>query len=113
MKEKLNAGKEYLANLSRKTKIIAAGVLAAIVVGAVIITVALNHKDYVTLFTNVTEDETTEILAKLQEMQVQYTSDGSVQVLSAPGGNHGFLPGDHRTCRRRRGEAGGVPRIPV
>lgn len=77
MKEKLNAGKEYLANLSRKTKIIAAGVLAAIVVGAVIITVALNHKDYVTLFTNVTEDETTEILAKLQEMQVQYTSDGS------------------------------------
>lgn len=77
MKEKLNAVKEYLANLSRKTKIIAAAVLAAIVVGAVVITVALNHKDYVVLFTNVTEEETTEILAKLQEMNIQYTSDGS------------------------------------
>lgn len=77
MKEKLNAVKEYLANLSRKTKIIAVAVLAAIVAGAIIITVVLNHKDYVTLFTNVTEDETTEILAKLQEMQIQYTSDGS------------------------------------
>lgn len=77
MKEKLNAVKEYLANLSRKTKIIAVAVLAAIVAGAIIITVVLNHKDYVTLFTNVTEEETTEILAKLQEMQIQYTSDGS------------------------------------
>lgn len=77
MKEKLSAVKEYLANLSRKTKIIAIAVIAAIIVGAIIITVWLNHKDYVTLYTDVTEDETTEILAKLQEMNVQYTSDGS------------------------------------
>ncbi|MCI8561239.1 MAG: flagellar M-ring protein FliF [Dorea sp.] len=77
MKEKLNAVKEYLANLSRKTKIIAIAVIAAIIVGAIIITVLLNHKDYVILYTNVTEEETTEILAKLQEMKVQYTSDGS------------------------------------
>ncbi|MBC5744598.1 flagellar M-ring protein FliF [Lachnospiraceae bacterium MD308] len=77
MKEKLNAVKEYLANLSRKTKIIAIAVLAAIIVGAIIITVWLNRKDYVTLYTDVTEEETTEILAKLQEMNVQYTSDGS------------------------------------
>ncbi len=77
MKEKLNTVKEYLTNLSRKTKIIAVAVLAAIVVGAIVITLVLNHKDYVTLFTNVTEEETTEILAKLQEMNVHYTSDGS------------------------------------
>lgn len=77
MKEKLNAVKEYLANLSRKTKIIAIAVLAAIIVGAIIITVWLNRKDYVVLYTDVTEEETTEILAKLQEMNVQYTSDGS------------------------------------
>ena len=67
MKEKLNTVKEYLMNLSRKTKIIAIAVLAAIVVGAVVIALVLNHKDYVTLFTNVTEEETTQILAKLQE----------------------------------------------
>lgn len=77
MKEKLSAVKEYLANLGRKTKIIAIAVIAAIIVGAIIITIWLNHKDYVTLYTDVTEEETTEILAKLQEMNVQYISDGS------------------------------------
>ena len=77
MKEKLNTVKEYLMNLSRKTKIIAIAVLAAIVAGAIVIALVLNHKDYVTLFTNVTEEETTQILAKLQEMNVEYTSDGS------------------------------------
>lgn len=77
MKERLNVVKEYLAKINRRTKIIAAIVAAIIVVGAIVITLILNHKDYVVLFSDVTEEETTQILAKLQEMNVEYKSDGS------------------------------------
>lgn len=77
MNERLNVIKEHLAKISRRTKIIAAIVAAIIIVGAIVITLLLNHKDYVVLFSDVTEEETTEILAKLQEMNVEYTSDGS------------------------------------
>ncbi|MCI8708970.1 MAG: flagellar M-ring protein FliF [Dorea sp.] len=77
MKERLNVVKEYLAKINRRTKIIAAIAAAIIVVGAIVITLILNHKDYVVLFSDVTEEETTQILAKLQEMNVEYKSDGS------------------------------------
>lgn len=77
MKERLNVVKEYLAKINRRTKIIAAIVAAIIVVGAIVITLILNHKDYVVLFSDVTEEETTQILAKLQEMNVEYKSDRS------------------------------------
>ena len=74
MKERLNVVKEYLAKINRRTKIIAAIAAAIIVVGAIVITLILNHKDYVVLFSDVTEEETTQILAKLQEMNVEYKS---------------------------------------
>lgn len=77
MKERLDVVKEYLAKINRRTKIIAAIVAAIIIVGAIVITLILNHKDYVVLFSDVTEEETTQILAKLQEMNVEYKSDGS------------------------------------
>lgn len=77
MNERLNVIKEHLAKISRRTKIIAAIVAAIIIVGAIVITLVLNKKDYVVLFSDVTEEETTEILAKLQEMEIEYTSDGS------------------------------------
>lgn len=77
MNERLNVIKERLAKVSRRTKIIAAIAAAIIIVGAIVIALILNHKDYVVLFSDVTEEETTEILAKLQEMNIEYTSDGS------------------------------------
>lgn len=77
MNERLNVIKERLAKVSRRTKIIAAIAAAIIVVGAIVIALILNHRDYVVLFSDVTEEETTEILAKLQEMNIEYTSDGS------------------------------------
>ena len=91
MKERLNVVKEYLAKINRRTKIIAAIAAAIIVVGAIVITLILNHKDYVVLFSDVTEEETTQILAKLQEMNVEYKSDGS--------GRWRILPG--RSWRRK------------
>lgn len=82
MKERLNVVKEYLAKINRRTKIIAAIAAAIIVVGAIVITLILNHKDYVVLFSDVTEEETTQILAKLQEMNIECKSDssGNIQV---------------------------------
>lgn len=77
MNERLNVIKERLAKVSRRTKIIAAIAAAIIIVGAIVIALILNHRDYVVLFSDVTEEETTEILAKLQEMNIEYTSDGS------------------------------------
>lgn len=77
MNERLNVIKERLAKVSRRTKIIAAIAAAVIIVGAIVIALILNHRDYVVLFSDVTEEETTEILAKLQEMNIEYTSDGS------------------------------------
>lgn len=77
MNERLSVIKERLAKVSRRTKIIAAIAAAIIIVGAIVIALILNHRDYVVLFSDVTEEETTEILAKLQEMNIEYTSDGS------------------------------------
>lgn len=83
MKETLKSLKDYLGKLSKKTKITAAIVAAVVIVGAIVITMILNHKDYVVLFSGVTDEETTEILGKLQEMGVEYSyGDGSIRVPS-------------------------------
>lgn len=77
MKERLKSLKEYFGKFSKKTIITAAVVAVIIILGAIAIAFFLNRKDYVTLFTGVTEEETTEILAQLSEMDVEYISDGA------------------------------------
>jgi len=76
MKDRLKSLKEYLGKFSKKTIMTVAIVTVIIIIGAVALALFLNHKDYVILFTGVTEEETTEILSKLSEMDVEYTSDG-------------------------------------
>jgi len=62
MKERLKSIKEYLAKFSKKTLITAAVIAAVVILGAVITAVVLNHKEYETLYTDLTSEEMTEII---------------------------------------------------
>lgn len=80
MKERLKSIKEYLAKFSKKTLITAAIIAAVVILGAVIAALVLNHREYETLYTGLTDEETTEILGKLGEQNIPYTSNGSGQI---------------------------------
>ncbi len=71
LKQILQSIKDLNQKLAKKTKMyIVAGVLLVVFValGAVIF---LNNTPYSTLFTGLTEQETTEVMGKLQEMQIE------------------------------------------
>ncbi|EEG74068.1 flagellar basal-body MS-ring/collar protein FliF [[Clostridium] hylemonae] len=82
IKLKLGQLKDFLGKYSKKTKIIAGTAAVAVIAAAVIIALVLNHKDYTTLFTGVTEEEATKIIGKLQESGVdfQYKENGDILV---------------------------------
>ncbi|RGU92115.1 flagellar M-ring protein FliF [Clostridium sp. AF15-17LB] len=82
IKLKLNQFKEFLGKYSKKTKILAGVITVAVIAAAVIIALVLNHKDYTTLFTGVTEEEATKIIGKLQESGVdfQYKENGDILI---------------------------------
>lgn len=83
IKEKIKASKigEFLGKLGKKTKILIAAVLIVIVAAAIILAVVLNQKDYVVLFSGVTEEEATQIVGKLQEDSVEYQYKGGGTIL--------------------------------
>lgn len=78
----LNQLKGFLGKYSRKTKIVAGLITVLIIAGAVTTALVLNHKDYVTLFSGVTDDEASNIVKKLQESGIdfQYKGDGDIKV---------------------------------
>ncbi len=76
MKDVLKRIKDFWGKFTKKVKILIGAGAAAVLIGAIVIAALLNHKDYVTLFTGITADETTEILGKLQDLGVEYTSSG-------------------------------------
>lgn len=84
IKEKIKGNKavEFFGKLGKKAKILIIAGLIAIVAIAVILAVALNHKDYVVLFSGVTEEEATQIVGKLQEdgVEYQYKGGGTIMV---------------------------------
>lgn len=73
---------EFWGKLSSKTKKIAIGGTAAILVGAVILTIVLNNKGYIPLFNGLDEKETAEVMKQLQENNVdyKYESDGTILI---------------------------------
>ncbi len=74
--------KEQQNKLNKKTKILIIVGLVVVVVFALVVTIILNNKGYETLFTGLTEQETTEIAAKLQEAGTTYRiSNGTISVL--------------------------------
>ncbi|MBC6678304.1 flagellar basal-body MS-ring/collar protein FliF [Zhenpiania hominis] len=87
IKAKLNGiggGKfgEFLGKLSKKTKILIAVIAVIVIAGAIITAVILNHKEYVVLFSDVSEEEATQIVGHLQDSGVdyQYEGDGTIMV---------------------------------
>lgn len=75
--------KEFWGKRSKRMKIIIIAVTAAILLGSLILTVALNQKNYVPLFSDLTDTETTEIMAALQDLGVEVKlQDGQIMVLS-------------------------------
>ena len=64
--------KEFFGNLSAKTKKLLAAGLVLLIVFAGVVTYFLNNKPYDVLFTGLNEQESTEIMGKLQESGVPY-----------------------------------------
>lgn len=82
IKLKINQIKEFSGRYSKKTKVLAGIIVVALIGAAVIIASVLNHKEYTTLFTGVTQEEATKIVGKLQEAGVdfQYKENGDILV---------------------------------
>ncbi len=81
MKDAWKRIRDFWGKFSKKTRILILVVAIGVVGGAVVLASVLNHKEYVTLFSGINEDETTEILGRLQEMGVEYTSSGTGDIL--------------------------------
>lgn len=81
VKKKIQELKEFTGRLDKRVKIISAVVAALVIVGAVAAAVILNHKDYVPLFSEVSQDEASEIVTKLQEDGADYRYEGGGSIL--------------------------------
>ena len=81
LKEKFSELKTFAAKLDRKVKIISIVVAVVIIGGAVTTALILNHKEYVPIFSEVSEEEAAEIVGKLQEDGVDYQYKGGGTIL--------------------------------
>lgn len=86
IKAKLNGiggGKfgEFLGKLSKKTKILIIVIAVIVIAGAIITAIILNHKEYVVLFSDVSEEEATQIVGHLQDSGVDYQYEGNGTIM--------------------------------
>ena len=81
IKETLGQLKDRISALDKKVKIIAVIVAVAVIAGAVIIAYTLNQTRYDILFSELADEEATEIVAKLQESGVDYQYKGGGTIL--------------------------------
>lgn len=81
VKAKLKEVKAFVKKLDKKVKILSAVIAVLILVGAIATALILNHKEYVPLFSEVSEEEATEIVSKLQEDGVDYQYKGGGTIL--------------------------------
>lgn len=72
---------EFWKNLSKKVKIIVIVSSIILVVGAIVLTLIMNRTDYVVLFSKLEDTEVTEVMAKLQEKNVEYKYENNGQIL--------------------------------
>ncbi len=79
-----NVGKniiEFWKKLSKKVKITIVAASSALVLGAIVLAFILNKTDYVVLFSNLEETEVSEVMAKLQEKNIEYKYETNGQIL--------------------------------
>lgn len=81
VKKRLNELKQYVQGLDKKVKIIAGVVAGLVVAAAIVVALVLNHKDYVPLFSELSQEEANEIVGKLQEDGVDYRYEGDGTIL--------------------------------
>ena len=81
LKNLINNIIEFWKKLSKKIKILIISGTAAVILGAIILTIVLNKTDYVVLFSQLEESEVTEIMTKLQEKNVEYKYDANGEIL--------------------------------
>lgn len=82
MKKIIEQIKETLGKLSSRMKKIIVVVLAAVLVGAIVLAVILNNKPYEVLFSGLGKEEAQQIVTKLQEDEVKfrYDNDSTISV---------------------------------
>jgi len=82
IKNVIKSVKEFWNKLSSKTKKLIIGGLIGLIIVALIITLFLNNRDYVVLFSNINEEETVEVMKQLQENNVdyKYENDGTILI---------------------------------
>ncbi|MGV8906037.1 MAG: flagellar basal-body MS-ring/collar protein FliF, partial [Acetobacterium sp.] len=73
--------KQFWAGVSKQSKGLLIGGAIIVVVGALVLTILLNSKNYVPLFENLSVAESTEILGQLQEMDVSVKLDVSNTIM--------------------------------
>ncbi|QSX07202.1 flagellar M-ring protein FliF [Sedimentibacter sp. zth1] len=85
MEEQLkNSGKniiEFVKKLSKKVKIIIISATSVLIIGAIILTIIMNKTNYVVLFSDLEDEEVTEVMAKLKDKNVEYKYEKSGQIL--------------------------------
>lgn len=74
--------KEFWGKQSSKRKKLVIGGVVVLVLGALVLTLLLNKKDYVVLFSKIDEEETVEVMQQLQENNVdyKYENDGTILI---------------------------------
>lgn len=72
---------EFWKKLSKKIKIVIISSTSVLVLAAIILTIMLNRTEYVVLFSELEQEETTEVMTKLQEKNIEYKYEKDGQIL--------------------------------
>ncbi|HWQ78047.1 MAG TPA: flagellar basal-body MS-ring/collar protein FliF [Anaerovoracaceae bacterium] len=72
---------QFWGNTSKTVKRLVIGGVIVAVIAALALSILLNSKDYVVIFDQLSDAETSEILAALQEMEVEVKVDGSGAIM--------------------------------
>ncbi len=89
---------QFWANMSTTLKKVVIGGVVMILIVALAFSILLNTKDYVVIFDELTETETSEILAALHDMEVEVKVDGNGSIM--------VLRGDESNVRMQLATAG-------
>lgn len=83
LKKMIESIKQFWGKTSKKVKIIIIAAVVVLLMGSLVLAILLNSKSYVPLFTDLTDTETTEIMAALQDLGAQVQlEDGQIMVPS-------------------------------
>ncbi|MBF0528581.1 MAG: flagellar M-ring protein FliF [Deltaproteobacteria bacterium] len=83
-KEKLSRAREYYHEMNQSRKIIALGLMAAVIAAVVVILLMANKTEYDILYTGLSQDDAGAVVAKLRERKTPYELDGNGSTIRIP-----------------------------